>query len=196
MLELIPLLIFCFSSCITPGPNNFMIMNSGLNFGYRSSMPHYVGICLGYALMIGVVALGFGQLFLAHDWLAQLCKVLGAGYMFYLAYQITGSRSDGSGAGGHQPLTCLQAMGFQWVNPKAWVMAIGAVSLFSTGTSPLTNSIILSVVSLVVCVISVGIWLWLGIQLKKLLQNEKHRVTFNYLMAFCLALSVILMILD
>jgi threonine/homoserine/homoserine lactone efflux protein len=186
----IPLLLFCLSTMLTPGPNNFMLMNSGLNFGLQRSLPHYLGICLGFPLMVLIVSLGFGEIFQKYLWLKHALKIIGSVYMLYLAGQILFSVAKSKAKSNAKPFSFFQAVMFQWINPKAWLMAIGAVSIFSLVDNYIQNAIIISVVFLIIGLPSIGSWLLFGASLRKILKNEKHQRWFNIAMAVCLIASI------
>lgn len=197
MIQIIPLLLFSFSSSFTPGPNNLMIMNSGLNFGIRKSIPHYLGICFGFAAMLLIVALGFSTLFIKYAWLQELLKFLGMAYMLYLAWKIANSNNKAVSNAAPKPLSFLQAALFQWVNPKAWTMVIGAISIFSSKTlTPLDNAILITGVFLIIVLFSGMAWLLFGHSLQNILKNEKHKRIFNYTMAITLVLSIALIFFE
>src|SRR5438309_383259 len=108
MENLIPILLFTLSTTLTPGPNNFMVMNSGLNFGVKRSVPHYLGICFGFPMMVLIVALGFGALFVKYMWIKNLLKVFGSAYMIYLAYCILRMNANVKTSQVKQPFTFIQ----------------------------------------------------------------------------------------
>ncbi|WP_342634183.1 LysE family translocator [Lichenibacterium ramalinae] len=125
------LVIFCFVSSITPGPNNLMLMTSGVNFGVRRTLPHMFGIALGFTLMVVLVGLGLAGIFARFPVLLVAMKWVGAAYMVYLAVKLaTAAPLKPTGASG-DPMTFLQAAAFQWVNPKAWIMALTGVATYT-----------------------------------------------------------------
>ena len=192
MQALMPVLLFATSAMLTPGPNNFMIMNSGLSFGIRRSMPHFLGVVLGFPAMVLLVAIGFGELFNQYDWIKAALKIVGTFYMLYLAWQILRSNSLNE-VSEAKPFKFAQAVLFQWVNPKAWICLISAISVFSLAANPLWNAVLISLVFLLVCAPSLGVWLVFGVSLKELLQNPLYRRVFNFIMAGCLVGSIILL---
>jgi threonine/homoserine/homoserine lactone efflux protein len=197
MHHLIPLLLFTVSSSLTPGPNNFMIMNSGMNFGLRRSMPHFMGIALGFPVMVLIVALGFGAIFIKYTWLKEALKIVGAIYMLYLAWCIMqSSLADSDSRKTATPFSFMQAVLFQWVNPKAWLMAIGAVSLFTVIDSYYLNAAAISLVFAIVLLPCGAAWLFFGTLLQKILAKEQHRRWFNLLMAVSLVASISLIFIE
>ena len=190
---LVPVYLFAFSSTITPGPNNIMIMTSGLNFGTRRSMPHLMGICLGFTIMVIVVGLGFGVLFEKLPILHELIKIAGVIYLLYLSWLIaSASGGDESKESASQPLSFLQAASFQWVNPKAWIMASGAIAAYSSmGSTMLPQVLFIATAFLVVAFPCVGIWLYFGTALKQVLKKQQWRTWFNRVMALLLVISIL-----
>lgn len=196
MHNLLPILLFTISSGLTPGPNNFMLMNSGMNFGIRRSMPHFWGICLGFPAMVMVVALGFGALFTQYVWIKEVLKVIGSLYMLFLAWQILQATLSHDEARVGKPFSFIQAVLFQWVNPKAWLMAVGAISLFSLASSNFHNAMAISLIYLVVLIPCAIVWLFFGSLLQRILSNDRHRKVFNILMAISLVASIALIFIE
>lgn len=189
------LIIFAMVSTITPGPNNIMIMTSGLNYGIRRSLPHWFGIFLGFPIMTIGVGLGLGQAFVQWPWLHSVIKVLGISYLLFLAYKIAITKTQNQQSKSSQPLTFMQAALFQWVNPKAWVMAIGALATFTTlEWSMVQQALLISLAFIMVGIPSTGLWLFAGRLLQQLLKQPAYQRAFNYTMAFLLVLSLIPMI--
>ena len=127
---LLAFVVFALATLFTPGPNNIMLMTSGLNFGFARTLPHCFGVSLGFGFMVLVVGFGLGALFAAYPVLYQVLKYVGAAYLLYLAWRIataTGVHGDSRA----RPFTFFQAAAFQWVNAKGWVMAVGAVTAYA-----------------------------------------------------------------
>jgi len=182
---------FALSSTITPGPNNIMMMSSGVNYGIRASVAHLCGICLGFPAMVLLVGLGFGLVFTTFPWLHTVIKVVGVVYLLWLAWKIAGSGAGQISTVQNKPLNFWQAAAFQWVNAKAWVMASGAIAAFTTvGGAVVTEVLQITAAFLLVSFPCVGAWLIFGALLRKLLNQPRYRVMFNYSMAFLLLLSV------
>src|ERR1700739_1477887 len=121
---------FALVMSITPGPNNTMLLASGVNFGFRRTLPHMLGITLGCMVMMLVIALGLGQLFERMPYLFAALEAASVAYLLYLAWKIATSRALSVEKADRQPMTFLQAAAFQWVNPKAWMMAVTGVTAF------------------------------------------------------------------
>ena len=131
------LLLYAFVTSITPGPNNFMLLASGVNFGFVRTIPHMLGIGIGFLTLLVGVGLGLGALLTAFPMLHGALKVAGAAYLLYLAWRIGTSRSLGKdGEEKTRPMTFIEAAAFQWVNPKAWVMAVTAMAVYTNPDRP------------------------------------------------------------
>ena len=128
-----PLTMFGIAMSFTPGPNNFMLMTSGLNFGFRRTLPHLFGVFHGFTLLTLCIGLGLGGLFTAFPILYTILKYAGAAYMLYLAWTIAMSDTKAKKtAARKRPFTFIEAAAFQWVNPKAWIAIVGAISTYAS----------------------------------------------------------------
>jgi threonine/homoserine/homoserine lactone efflux protein len=185
-------LFFAFSTTITPGPNNVMIMSSGVNYGIKASMPHWLGICLGFPLMVMLVGLGFGVIFERYPHLHQLIKAAGIAYLLWLAWHIATAEPKAIKQGTRKPFSFIQAVLFQWVNGKAWVMATGAVAAFtSVGGVFWIDVSIITLAFLLMAFPCVGLWLVCGAALRKVLTKPLFQRIFNISMAVILVLSIV-----
>ncbi|MEM6408470.1 MAG: LysE family translocator [Pseudomonadota bacterium] len=180
---------FAFVSSITPGPNNLMLMASGANFGFWRTVPHMLGIALGFTLMVFLVGLGLAQVFEAYPVLHDVLKVLSVVYMAWLAWKIANAATPGDGEAGGTPMTFLQAAAFQWVNPKAWAMALTAVTVYSFGPSLWAVAAVAGTFGLVNGP-AVSSWTLLGTQLRRVLTNPLRLRVFNWTMAGLLMVSL------
>ncbi len=184
--------LFAASTTITPGPNNIMIMASGLNYGVKSSIPHLLGICFGFPAMVVMVGLGFSVIFEMFPLFHEVIKILGVLYLLYLSWLIASSSPSSLESKKSKPFSFSQAALFQWVNPKAWVMATGAVSAYTTVSSDIFSQVILIALAfLLVAFPCVGIWLVFGVGLKRYLKSARHQQIFNLAMALLLIASVL-----
>ena len=192
----LPLVLFCFSSSITPGPNNLMILMSGINFGVKRSLPHYLGILIGFSLMVFFVGIGLAEIFAGYPVIHQVIKYLGATYMLYLAVKIIRSSTqlrDIKSA--HRPLTFFKAVLFQWVNPKAWIMAIGAISAFTvSGQSMFAQTVMISLIFFLVGVPCIAFWMLGGVAVRHYLEKPRHLKLFNLIMGSLLIASIVFML--
>jgi threonine/homoserine/homoserine lactone efflux protein len=180
---------FAFVSSITPGPNNLMLMASGANFGFARTVPHMLGIGLGFTLMVFLVGIGLAQVFDNVPVLHTVLKVVSVFYMFWLAWKIANSAPPKKSEAEGTPITFLQAAAFQWVNPKAWAMALTAVTVYSPSRDAegaLWVALIFGATNLP----SVSSWTVLGQQMRRLLTNPKRLTVFNWSMAALLIASL------
>jgi threonine/homoserine/homoserine lactone efflux protein len=184
------LFVFALVASITPGPNNTMVLASGLNFGVRRSVPHMLGIAIGFTLMVFIVGFGLGQIFTAYPLIYTVLRFVGGAYMLWLAWKIAnaGPVSEGKAAG--KPLSFLQAVLFQWVNPKAWVIAISANATYGIVGRPFLSAVIVAGAFALCSVPSNGIWVMFGAGLRKVLCDPKTLRIFNVAMAVLLIASL------
>ncbi|MEM7643889.1 MAG: LysE family translocator [Pseudomonadota bacterium] len=179
---------FAFVSSITPGPNNLMIMASGANFGVARSVPHALGISMGFGTMIVLVGLGLAQVFAAFPWLKMGLAGLSVVYLLWLAWKIANAAPPQARAAEGRPMTFLQAAAFQWVNPKAWTMALTAVTLYTAG-GPWAVVPVAAWFTLV-NLPSISVWLLMGVQLRRWLTSRARLRAFNWTMAGLLVASL------
>ncbi|MEW6998321.1 LysE family translocator [Colwelliaceae bacterium BS250] len=184
------LTIFAFVSSITPGPNNLMLMSSGANFGFKQTIPHLLGVGIGFTLMIFLVGIGLMTVFDRFPASYQILKILSIIYLLYLALKIANSNSTTKQETSNtKPLTFIQAALFQWVNPKAWTMALTAISVYAPSQSFIAVvwiAIIFGLINLP-CISS---WIVLGQKMQAILTNPKRLKTFNITMAVLLVFSL------
>ena len=183
------LTLFAFVSSITPGPNNLMLMASGANFGFRGSVPHMFGVTLGFILMIILVGVGLVQVFEAYPLSNTVLKVVSIAYLLYLATKIATAAPPEKGETAGTPMTLLQAALFQWVNPKAWTLAVTAVTVY-TPDHTLTSIAVVALVFGTLNLPSIGSWTFLGQQMARILTNSRRMVLFNWTMALLLVASL------
>jgi threonine/homoserine/homoserine lactone efflux protein len=191
MQQLAALVGFAFVSSITPGPNNMMLMASGANFGMRRTIPHALGVTIGFTLMIFLVGIGLVGLFEAWPPLFTILKVVSAAYLLWLAWKIaTAAAPDASKtSGGARPMTFVQAALFQWVNPKAWTMALTAITVYAA-TRNLPAVLAVAAVFGVINLPVVSIWAAMGQYLGRWMENDRQRRAFNWGMAGLLVASL------
>lgn len=185
------LITFTFVAGITPGPNNMMLMASGLNHGMRKSMPHYLGICLGFPAMVTIVGFGLGAVFTQYPRIYFYMKIVGIVYLLYLAWKIANAGHIKAGKKIGAPFSFIQAAAFQWLNPKAWAIAIGALATFTAKEGFAQSMLIVIFVYFVMGFICMGIWLKLGQSLQVFLHTQRRVNVFNVAMASLLVLSII-----
>jgi threonine/homoserine/homoserine lactone efflux protein len=185
--------VFAFVTSVTPGPNNMMLLASGVNFGARATLPHMLGISCGHFIMLVIVGLGLGELFIRLPTVYPVMQALGMAYMFYLALGIVRSGAPSAQEEtkqGAKPLGFWGAAAFQWVNPKAWVMTLG----FFSNYLPQEASVpLIAAASLWFSLInfpSIAVWAWMGVRMGHYLQVDLYRRMFNWTMAFLLVASM------
>lgn len=184
--------LFAAVTLFTPGPNNLMLMTSGLNWGAQRTLPHLCGVAIGFGLMVLLVGIGLGRVFVMWPWAYAVLKWGGALYLLYLAWQIaiSGPVETGAESGG-RPMTFIEAALFQWVNPKAWVMAVGAVSAYGAMAPFPWNVALMAAVFLVLGLVSSGAWVMFGQALRRLITDPRSVRIFNVAMAALLVASLV-----
>lgn len=194
---LMAFVLFAFVSSITPGPNNTMLLASGVNFGVRRTIPHALGISIGFMVLVLAVGLGLGELFKAYPLAYGVLRYVGASYLLYLAWKIANSGPLTSAEPGtRKPLGFWGAAAFQWVNPKAWVMAVGVVATYTPQNGFFANLVIATIVCGVVNLPSIGVWVTFGTALRRVLHKPWAVRAFNVGMALLLVASLYPVALD
>ncbi len=192
---LLSIVTFTLSTVLTPGPNNIMLLSSGLTFGYRRTIPHIFGIVLGFPFMVIVVGLGMGAIFEQFPFLFTVLKIVGIIYLFWMAYKIATNKSVyniDDNSNNSKPFSFLQAAIFQWVNPKAWIMAITSISVFVTSEQYHFQEVfIVSFIYFLSGIISTNSWALGGVILKRFITNEHYVHIFNITMALLLVVSIL-----
>ena len=201
------LCLFAFVTSITPGPNNAMLFASGVNHGIRRTLPHLLGVTLGFTFMQLALGLGVGLVFEALPGLYSTLRALGLAYMLYLAWRIANSTPPEQGRDGaltdapaadalppkaekSRPMTFLEASAFQWVNPKALMMCVTAASTYAPPDSPVLGALLVTGVFFVAGMPCVALWVLLGKLMRGLLQSRKRLLAFNWAMAALLLASM------
>lgn len=186
---LIPLLVFAFVTSITPGPNNLMLMASGANFGFRRTIPHMLGVGLGFVFMTILMGIGLSSAFDAWPFLKDALTAVSIVYLLWLAWKIANAAQPKDGERAGTPLTFLQAASFQWVNPKAWSMALSAVTIYTYDDTVLAIIVVAAIFG-AVNIPAVSTWCLLGREMRRFLTNPARLKAFNWLMAGLLVLSL------
>lgn len=190
MLETLPALaLFALVTSVTPGPNNLMLMASGANFGFRRTVPHMLGVGLGFVLMTFLVGIGLAGLFQTYPLAVTALEVVSVVYMLWLAWKIAHAAAPKDRQAGGTPMTFLQAAAFQWVNPKAWAMALTAITVHAPDRS-LWAVALVAVIFGAINLPSVSLWTLIGQQLRRVLTNTRRLMIFNWTMAGLLVLSL------
>jgi threonine/homoserine/homoserine lactone efflux protein len=174
------LAVYAFVTSITPGPNNVMLLASGVNFGFWRSVPHMFGISAGFALLLVGVGLGLGALLAALPVLDTALKISGGAYLLYLAWRIAASRSLGKdGDANLRPMRFIEAAAFQWVNPKAWVLAVTSMAFYTDPERPFLSVALVVVIFTLVNLPSVSCWAGFGMALRGFLADPIRLRWFN-----------------
>ncbi|MFT4091675.1 MAG: LysE family translocator [Asticcacaulis sp.] len=187
---LIALTIFAFTTSITPGPNNMMLLASGVNFGFRRTIPHMLGIGAGFLFLLLATGLGLAALMQSVPLLFTAIKFAGGAYLLWMAWKIGTSRTLSDSETTATPMTFLQATAFQWVNPKAWVMAITAMATYTSASSYLFSVAVVAVIFTLINFPSVSAWAGFGSALRDWLSHPVRLKWFNITMAVLLVLSL------
>ncbi|WP_432453317.1 MULTISPECIES: LysE family translocator [unclassified Agarivorans] len=191
--QLIALVSFAFVSTVTPGPNNIMIMSSGASVGFIRTIPHMLGVVFGFSLMVILLGFGLTGLFTRYPFIHQLLQIACILYLLFLAFKIARSKPVNATHQQYQAMSFLSAAAFQWVNPKAWSMALSAISVYAP-SSELNSVLLVSLIFSLINLPSVGIWAAAGKQLQTFLTAPNKIRAFNYCMAGLLVISVIPMV--
>ena len=192
----IALVSFYFVMYVTPGPNNAMVLTSGLKFGFFKTIPHMSGITIGHILQLILVCLGLGKIFQIFPQIQNFLKIICAVYLLYLGYKIIGSfskiKEDDS-----RPLKFHEAALFQIVNPKAWTISTMAASGFLPKDGNLIISIFfIAIIALIICPLSISPWAAFGSAIRNLVRNNKIKALIEYFLAFLLLVTAILIVIQ
>lgn len=187
---------FALASTWTPGPNNIMLASSGATHGYRASLPHAFGVALGFPIMLFLISLGLGELFKASPLLRDGLKWAGAALLLWLGWRIATAKRASAETAGSRPFTFLEAAGFQWVNPKAWTMAIGTASIFIAGAAPVLEALTAALVFTVSGIGSSQTWLVGGVAIRRFLSTDLRLRVFNGVMGALVACFVAFLFIE
>ena len=190
------LISFYFVMYVTPGPNNAMVLTSGIKFGFLKTIPHMSGITIGHVLQTIVVCLGLGKIFQMFPEIQDILKIICALYLLYLGYKIIGSfskiKNDGS-----RPLKFYEASLFQLVNPKAWTISTMVASGFLPKDESLIISIsFISITALIICPLSISVWAAFGSGIRNLVKNNKKKAFVEYFLAILLLTTAIMIVIE
>jgi len=190
------LISFYFVMYVTPGPNNAMVLTSGIKFGFLKTIPHMSGITIGHVLQTIVVCLGLGKIFQMFPEIQDFLKIICALYLLYLGYKIIGSfskiKDDGS-----RPLKFYEASLFQLVNPKAWTISTMVASGFLPKDERLIISIsFISITALIICPLSISVWAAFGSGIRNLVKNNKKKAFVEYFLALLLLTTAIMIVIE
>ncbi len=191
--QLLAFTLFSLAGAITPGPNNTISTLSGATFGFRKTLPQMLGVSVGYPLMLAALGLGLGELFKVLPWLHNAMRYVGAAFLLYLAWKLVRANAPQS-AGTARPVGFFEAFFFQWLNPKAWSIALGALAAFTTPGLPADAFFrevgIFTLASVAVTFPSLVLWCLFGVAIAAMLKDARKRRIFNYTLAAILVLSI------
>jgi len=189
---LFSLLPFAFVMSITPGPNNLMVAASGVNFGFKRTMPHMIGITIGFPIMLTAIGLGLGAIILRYPALQLILKYGGCAYLLYTAFQLAVSTSAKDIVAPPAPKSFVEAAAFQWINPKAWMMGLSSMATYaSSGADRYKQTVLMSVLWGAMALVAVIIWTLFGAMIAERLHNPRALRVFNVTMAAGLVASLI-----
>jgi threonine/homoserine/homoserine lactone efflux protein len=192
---LLSFLLLSVPTFFTPGPNNLMLMTSAAKFGARRTMPHMFGILLGFPFMVFVVGMGLGEIFSAYPVIKTVMKYLAIGYFLWMAWHLLGLKI-GSASGSERPLRLVEAALFQWINPKAWAMAISFVAAFVVvGEHRFTSVALLALACLLLGPFSSLTWIVFGQQLQSLLYRTGTERYLGIVLALLMVSAIVLFLL-
>ena len=187
---LLALCVYAFVTSVSPGPSNFMLLASGANFGFARTIPQVLGITVGFGSLLLAVGFGLGAVLVAFPALHIGLKIAGGAYLLYLAWRIGMSRSLGKGSDASRPLTFLQSAAFQWINPKAWVVAVTAMAVYTSPDAPLLSVMAIAASFALVNLPSVTAWAGFGMVLREFLSDPVRLKWFNVAMGVLLAATL------
>lgn len=198
MIDVLPAFVaFAFASLFTPGPNNIMLTASGANFGFRRSLPHILGVDVGFSFMTFAVGMGLGAAFEAAAVIQEIMRWLGAAFLVYLGLRIAMARRADGGDAGARPFRFYEAAAFQWVNPKAWAMAVGAYAAFAPpGVAPEIAAGAFAAIFFFVGLMSSTMWTVFGVGVGRLLDTPLKLRVFNVTLGTLTIASVALLFVD
>ncbi|WP_277188019.1 LysE family translocator [Caballeronia sp. BR00000012568055] len=182
--------LFAMVTSITPGPNNTMLLASGVNFGLKRTVPHMLGISVGVALLSLAVGLGLAQAFERLPWLYTVLETASVVYLLYLAWKIGTSSSVQMRQGERRPMRFHEAIAFQWINPKAWMMVLTAATTIHLHASLSLNAALMAMVFIVIGLPCIAVWAAFGMSLRRFLADPRWLRVFNITMAVLLVLSL------
>ncbi len=188
---LLSLCVFAFVTSITPGPSNLMLLASGVNFGFARTIPQVLGITVGFVSLLLAVGLGIGAVLTAYPALHALLRAGGAAYLLYLAWRIAMARAlGGETAGQGRPLTFVESAMFQWINPKAWVVALTVVAVHADPAAPVASVAAIALAFAIVNLPSILAWVGFGVALRTFLSDPVRLKWFNLAMGALLAATL------
>ena len=192
----IPLLIFILIAGFTPGPNNIIAMSIGFSWGFKRVVPHIFGVTIGFPIMLLLIGFILKPILEQHSVIFNILKLLSAGYIIYLAYKIATSPTSFDEASTKKPISFVESLAFQWINPKAWAGAMATVTLYIPTSNYTFGLVVAAISSAITIVFAISLWGYLGKKIKLFLSKPSHIKIFNYTMAIALLISVGMILLS
>jgi len=190
--EILSIILFGIVAAYTPGPNNFVAFYSGFNFGIKKTLPHIMGVTLGFPFLLLCLALGLINVFKLYPLIQEILKYLGTLFLIYLAYKISFSGSTNQENKNKKPVKFIETFIFQFLNPKGVIAKIIVVSTYiDPGKNFINYTTQIIILALLVSVTSITLWTFMGKFLRKFATNQKYINYFNYAMSLLLLLSII-----
>ena len=190
----IPLFIFILIAGFTPGPNNIIAMSIGFSWGFKKVIPHILGVTVGFPIMLLLIGFVLKPILEQHSTIFNILKILSTGYIIYLAYKIATSPTSFDEIDTKKPISFVESLAFQWINPKAWAGAMATVTLYIPKENYTFGLMVATITSAVTIVFAISLWGYLGKKIKLFLSKPHHIRTFNYTMATALLFSVAMML--
>ncbi|WP_353190118.1 LysE family translocator [Pandoraea pnomenusa] len=195
--QLLAFCAFAVITLVTPGPNNMMVLASGLNYGFVRTLPHLAGIAFGFALMVFLTGAGLHSVFVKFPLIHTVLKYVGAAYLLWLAWHLARSGPmDDERRGRERPMGFIGAAAFQWVNPKAWVMGVGAISTYLPKASHLPDVALLALIFGILGAPCIGLWAGFGVAMRRVLTDARSVRIFNGVAAALLVASLYPILID
>ena len=190
------LVSYYFVMFATPGPNNAMLTASGIKFGFKRTLPHLIGIPFGHVIQITLVCLGLGAIFQKFPFIQSYLKWICFIYLIFLGWKILGSFSNANKDSG-RPLKFYEAALFQFINPKAWVVALtAATAFFPSDENFLIATAFVAITAPFICFPSICLWAIFGSSIKSIIRNSKIKKIVEYLLAVLLLVTAVIIVID
>jgi len=190
----IPLLLFILVAGFTPGPNNIIAMSIGFSWGFKKVIPHILGVAIGFPIMLLLIGFILEPIFKQYIVIFLILKWLSLAYIIYLAYKIATAPLSIKEDKKTKPISFIESVIFQWINPKAWAGAMATVTLYVPQNNYSFGLIVASITSAITIVFAISFWGYMGKKIKIFLSKQSHIKAFNYTMAFLLIVSVVAML--
>ncbi len=190
----LPLLLFIIVATFTPGPNNIIALGIGFNWGFKKVIPHIFGVTIGFPVMLLLIGFLLKPILEKYSLIFTILKFISAIYILYLAYKIATAPIEIDEQNYKKPITFLESLAFQWMNPKAWAGALATITLYIPKDNYNLALILAAITSAINIIFAIALWGYMGKKIKILLSKKSHIKLFNYIMAITLCLSVFMIL--